>query len=93
MERSEVISQDARRTTMHQAERLDATSSAPHALSAISEADVREDEERRRQLVTLGLEVALAVLLTVAARIWGWAREERARVRVSRQLRRRVPAT
>jgi hypothetical protein len=68
-------------------------SGAQHALSPVSEVDAREEAERRRQLVTLGLEVALAVLLTLAARIWGWAREERARARVNRELRRRIPAT
>jgi len=64
-----------------------------HALSPVREADEREEQERRRQLTTLGLEVALAVMLTVAARVWGWAREERARARVNRDLRRRLPAT
>lgn len=52
----------------------------------------QEEEARRRQLFTVGLEVALAVTLLLARRIWGWAQEERARARVDRELRRRIPA-
>jgi hypothetical protein len=51
------------------------------------------DEGRRRVMTTLGLEVALAMFLLLAAKLWGWAREERARARVDRALRRRIPAT
>ena len=65
----------------------------PRTLSPVRAADEREDEERRRALVTLGLEVALALALTVASRVWAWVREERARARVNRELRRRLPAT
>ena len=53
----------------------------------------QEEDARRRQLFTIGLEVALAVTLLLARRIWGWAQEERARARVDRELRRRIPAT
>lgn len=107
MERSYVTSQEPRPTHLNQPNQsarpganlaapspVDVRrSGAPHALSPMSEADAREEAERRRQLVTLGLEVALAVLLTLAARIWGWVREERARARADRELRRRIPAT
>ncbi len=57
------------------------------------EVDLQAQKERNRMLLTLGLEVALAVMLTVAARLWGWAREERARARADRALRMRIPAT
>ncbi len=57
------------------------------------EVDPQAQKERNRMLLTLGLEVALAVMLTVAARLWGWAREERARARADRALRMRIPAT
>ncbi|HEY8326247.1 MAG: hypothetical protein ACHQ1E_02330 [Ktedonobacterales bacterium] len=57
------------------------------------EVDPQAQKERNRTLVTLGLEVGLAVMLTLAARLWGWAREERARARADRALRRRIPAT
>lgn len=83
---------------------LDATSKASavlppsspgerRALSVVRAADAREEQERRRTLVTLGLEVALALMLTLATRVWAWVREERARARVNRELRRRLPAT
>jgi hypothetical protein len=55
--------------------------------------DPQADEGRRRVMTTLGLEVALAMFLLLAAKLWGWAREERARARVDRALRRRIPAT
>jgi hypothetical protein len=57
------------------------------------EVDPQEREERRRALITLALEVALAMMLTLAARLWDWAREERARARADRSLRMRIPAT
>jgi hypothetical protein len=55
--------------------------------------DPHVEEERRRQMFTLGLEVALAVFLMLARKVWGWAQEERTRARVDRALRRRLPAT
>lgn len=51
-----------------------------------------EEEQRKRQAMTLGLEVALAVTVMVARQVWGWVQEERARAKVDRELRRRLPA-
>ncbi len=59
---------------------------------SVRQVDPQEEAARRRQLLTVGLEVALAVTLLLARRIWGWAQEERARARVDRELRRRLPA-
>jgi hypothetical protein len=60
---------------------------------SVRRVDPHAEEGRRRQMFTLGLEVALAVFLMLARKVWGWAQEERTRARVDRQLRRRLPAT
>jgi hypothetical protein len=60
---------------------------------SVRRVDPEAEEDRRRVMITLGLEVALAMFLTLASKLWGWAREERARARVNRELRRRIPAT
>ncbi|HEX8996310.1 MAG TPA: hypothetical protein VF812_09795 [Ktedonobacterales bacterium] len=66
---------------------------AYHEKASVRRVDPQEEAGRQRQIVTLGLEVALALMLTAAARFWSWAQEERARARVDRELRRRAPAT
>jgi hypothetical protein len=48
---------------------------------------------RNRQAALFGLEVALALAVIVAQRVWSWAREERMRLRVDRSLRDRTSAT
>lgn len=48
---------------------------------------------RSRQVALLGLEVALALAVTVAQRVWSWAQEERMRLRVDRTLRDRISAS
>lgn len=60
---------------------------------SVRQVDPEAEEDRRRVMITLGLEVALALFLTVAGKLWSWAQEERARARVDRALRRRLPAT
>lgn len=65
---------------------------AYHEKVSVRRVDAQEEAGRRRQLFALGLEVALAVMLMMAQRIWGWAQEERARERADRELRRRIPA-
>jgi hypothetical protein len=44
---------------------------------SVRRVDPEAEEDRRRVMITLGLEVALAMFLTLASKLWGWAREER----------------
>ena len=60
---------------------------------SVRRVDPHAEEERRRTMLILGLEVALAMFLTLAAKLWSWAQEEQTRARVDRMLRRRIPAT
>jgi hypothetical protein len=59
----------------------------------VRQVDPQEEAARKRQLMILGLEVALAFTLVLARQVWTWAREERTRARIDRVLRRRIPAT
>ena len=60
---------------------------------SVKRVDAHDEEQRKRTMMTLGLEVALAAFLTIAAKLWSWAQEEQARARVDRSLRRRISAT
>lgn len=60
---------------------------------SVKQVDHRAEEQRKRTMLLLGLEVALATFLTVAAKLWSWAREEQTRARVDRSLRRRLSAS
>ena len=66
---------------------------AYHEKVTVQRVDPQQEQARRRKMLTVGLEIALALGLTLASRIWGWAQEERARARVDRALRDRLPAT
>ncbi len=66
---------------------------AYHEKVSVQRIDPQQEQARRRSMVLLGLEVALAVSLTVASRIWSWAQEERARARIDRVLRQRLGAS
>lgn len=57
---------------------------------SVREAHPQEETQRRRQMMTMGLEVGLAVAITFARQIWGWAHEEQVRARVDRDARRRM---
>lgn len=59
----------------------------------VQRVDPQEDAARKRQIMILGLEVALALTLVLARQVWSWAREERTRASVDRALRRRISAT
>lgn len=60
---------------------------------SVKQVDQRAEEQRKRTMLLLGLEVALAAFLTVAAKLWSWAQEEQTRARVDRMLRRRISAS